>query len=131
MKEGFGLLTQKQVRKLIITGVHPSATLREIFPQWPVYGQLLESDVILERRSQTTYGNAQQTLPLVEALGCKEIILITSTLHMHRALKTFKAIFPRDFVIHPRAILAGSLDPDIWDAINETIKTVFYGIWVY
>src|SRR5580692_7608735 len=71
VREGFDLLAQGQVRKLIISGVHPKATLREIFPQWPFYGNLREEDVVLERRSATTYGNAQQSLPLVEALHCR------------------------------------------------------------
>ena len=35
---------------------------------------------------------------LVEALNCKDVILITSHLHMYRASRTFKAIFPeRDY----------------------------------
>src|SRR5580658_8318424 len=85
VREGFDLLAQGQVRKLIISGVHPKATLREIFPQWPFYGNLREEDVVLERRSATTYGNAQQSLPLVEALHCRNLVLITSHLHMHRA----------------------------------------------
>src|SRR5882672_1590713 len=67
IREGFDLLAQGQVRKLIISGVHPRSTLREIFPQWPFYGGLHEDDVVLEKRSTTTYGNAQQSLPLVEA----------------------------------------------------------------
>src|SRR5688572_1569964 len=90
VREGFDLLAQGQVHKLIISGVHPKATLREIFPQWPFYGTLRAEDVVLERRSATTYGNALQSLPLVEAMRCRSLVLITSHLHMRRAFKTFR-----------------------------------------
>lgn len=131
VREGFDLLAQINIKKLIISGVHPKARLREIFPQWPFYGELNESDVILERRSGTTYGNAQQSLVLVEALHCRDIVLITSRLHMHRAYHTFRGIFPEEFPIYSRAIVSGELDPSLFDKSVETIKSLFYSIWAY
>ena len=67
-REGLDLLAQKNVKKLIITGTNPSSDIDLIFPEWPYYGDLRESDVILEKHSQTTYGNAQQAQAIVEAL---------------------------------------------------------------
>ena len=77
VREGFDLLNQNQIQKLIISGVYPKATLEDIFKEWPYYGSVSEKDVILEKRSGSTYGNAQQTLPLVEALKCRDLILVT------------------------------------------------------
>src|SRR5688572_9401257 len=57
VREGFDLLAQKAVKKLIISGVNPKAQLREIFPERPFYPAVAESDIVLERRSTTTYGN--------------------------------------------------------------------------
>src|SRR4051812_28613925 len=114
VREGFDLLAQGQVRKLIISGVHPKATLREIIPQWPFYGGLHEEDVVLERRSATTYGNAQQSLPLVEAMHCRSLVLVTSHLHMRRAYKTFRQVFPGEVLIEPRAISSGFIPPRNW-----------------
>lgn len=131
IREGFDLLVQGRVRKLLISGVYPQAELRDIFPQWPFYGPLQEEDVILEKRSNTTYGNAQQSLPLVEALRCRDIILITSRIHMYRALRIFKAVFPPDFVIYPRAVVAGSYHPDFLDLVLEVVKSLFYQLWAY
>ena len=131
VSEGFALLAQKQVRKLIISGVFPQAQLREIFPQWPYYGQLREKDVVLEKRSRTTYGNAQQSLPLVEALHCRDLVLITTTLHMPRAIKTFRAAYPKDFPIYQRSILRSSYRPSLRNVSIEVVKSMFYDLWFY
>lgn len=131
VREGFDLLAQGQVHKLIISGVHPGATLREIFPQWPFYGGLRVEDVVLERRSATTYGNAQQSLPLIEALRCRSLVLVTSHLHMRRAFKTFRRITPDETLILTRAISSGSVPPRFSDLSFETFKSLFYSLWAY
>lgn len=132
IRDGVDLLARKNVQKLIIAGVHPQAGFRDIFPLWPFYGDIKEQqDVILERRSLTTYGNAQQALPLVEALRCRDVILITSRLHMRRALKTFRAEFPPDFKIIPRAIVSSGVRPGPWELILESTKALFYALWAY
>ena len=131
VREGFDLLAQGQVHKLIISGVHPSATLREIFPQWPYYGPLRAEDVVLERRSGTTYGNAQQTLPLVEALRCKSLVLVTSAIHMRRAFKTFRRVYPAEILILTRGVSSGSIPARSSDLTIEVLKSLFYSLWAY
>lgn len=131
VREGFDLLAQGQVHKLIISGVHPRATLREIFPQWPFYGGLRVEDVVLERRSATTYGNAQQTLPLVEAIRCRSLVLITSHVHMRRAYKTFRHVFPAETLILTRSVSSGVWPARFSDLAMETLKSMFYSTWAY
>lgn len=131
IREGLDLLSRHSVQKLIISGVNPQTSFREIFPLAPYYGDLREQDVVLERRSQTTFGNAQQTLPLVEALHCRDLVLITSRIHMRRALSTFRAEFPNDFPIIVRAVPAIK-DPPGWDEVAwEATKSLFYAPWAY
>jgi uncharacterized SAM-binding protein YcdF (DUF218 family) len=131
IREGVDLLARKVVQKLIISGVHPQAGLRDIFALWPFYGELHDQDVILERRSRTTFGNAQQSLPLVEALRCRDLLLITSRTHMQRALKTFRAEFPATIPIIPRAVTSASVEPS-WSEIGiEAFKSLFYSVWAY
>ena len=131
IREGLDLLSRHSVQKLIISGVHAQASLRDIFPLLPYYGSLREQDVVLERRSQTTFGNAQQTFPLVEALHCRDLVLITSRLHMRRALLTFRAEFPAEFPIIVRAVPAVN-EPPAWDEIAwESLKSLFYAGWAY
>lgn len=131
VREGFDLLSHGQIHKLIISGVHPRATLRGIFPQWPFYGTLHEEDVVLERRSTTTFGNAQQSLPLVEAMHCRSLVLITSHLHMRRAFKTFRQVFPSEILILTRAVSSGAVPARRTDLGTETVKAMFYSLWAY
>lgn len=132
VREGFDLLAQKQIRKLIISGVHPAVELRQIFPEYPFYSaNISESDVILEKRSGTTYGNAQQSLVLVEALRCRDLVLVTSYLHMYRAYRTFQGVFPDRIPLHTRSIVAGNREPGSWELFIESLKSLFYSIWAY
>ncbi len=131
VREGFDLLSQGAVRKLILSGVFPGSKFREIFPQWAYYGDVDERDVVLEKRSSTTYGNAQQALAVVEALHCRDIILVTDRIHMYRSLRTFRAIFPTDFPIYGRAIIRGSYKPSWNKLLTESIRSLFYSFWVY
>jgi uncharacterized SAM-binding protein YcdF (DUF218 family) len=131
VREGFDLLSRGQVKKLIISGVYSNAQMREIMPLWPFYGALQEKDVVLDRRSSTTYGNAQQTVPLVEALGCRDIVLVTSNLHMYRAYQTFRAAYPKDFPIVPHAVYSGRGENRLYDISTEVLKSLFYSLWAY
>ncbi len=131
VREGFDLLSRGQIKKLIISGVYSNAQLREIFPLWPFYGNIREQDVVLDRRSTTTYGNAQQTLPIVEALGCRDVALITSNLHMYRSVQTFKSTYPSHILIIPYAVNPGRVDSNLWETSTEVFKSLFYMLWAY
>ena len=131
IEEGFNLLVQKQIKKLIISGVNKSSSLEEIFPAWPFYGNLDKNLVILDKLSKTTYGNAQQSLVLSKKLGCKSLIVITSHLHMYRAYKTFQATFPQDIELQSRSVVSGRLHPRLSEVLTETTKSLFYSLWIY
>lgn len=131
VREGFDLLSQGKVKKLIISGVHQDVTLRELLPLWPVYGNIKEEDVILEKRAETTFGNAQQSLPLVEALRCRDILLVTSILHMPRSMATFKSSFPDSIEIIPHSVMALHRYPSWSEVLVETFKSIFYDIAFY
>lgn len=130
VREGVDLLYRGLVKHLIISGVNPTTTWHEMMPQWPFYGGLEEDKIVLERRSTTTYGNAIQTLPLVEALHCRNLVLITSSLHMHRAYQTFKSVFG-DFPISQHSVAGGPVHPPFWDVALEAFKSVFYSTWAF
>ena len=131
LDEGLDLLYQNKVKKLIISGVNPGSYIEEIFPHLVLYGRIKKEDIILEKNSKTTYGNAQQTLPLVEALKCQDLILVTSRIHMYRSLKTFQAAFPPNITIYPRATLGRQYKLQ-WDQIAvESLKSIFYSPWAY
>lgn len=131
VREGFDLLANQNVKKLIISGVNPNSRLREIMPVWGFYGNLKEDDVVIERRSETTYGNAQQSLSIVEALRCRDIVLVTSRPHMHRAFQTFRGAFPENIEIFKHAVVSGRYEIGFWEASFEALKSLFYSLWAY
>jgi uncharacterized SAM-binding protein YcdF (DUF218 family) len=49
------------------------------------------SAIRLEALSRNTAENALQSLGLIQAVGAKRVLLVTSALHMPRALRTFQA----------------------------------------
>ena len=131
VREGFDLLANQNIKKLVVSGVYSNARLREIMPLWPLYGNLSESDVILDRRSETTFGNAQQSLPIVEALKCRDILLVTSRVHMYRAYRTFRAAYPENIYIQKHAMLGSYYESSFWEISFETLKSLFYSLWAY
>jgi uncharacterized SAM-binding protein YcdF (DUF218 family) len=131
VREGFDLLSNQNVKKLIISGVNPTSRLREIMPVWSFYGSLHEDDVVLEKRSETTYGNAQQSLSIVEALRCRDVLLVTSRLHMHRAYKTFRGAYPENIEVFKHAVVSGRYDIGAGEASVEAMKSLFYSLWAY
>lgn len=131
VREGFDLLANQNIRKLIISGVFQNARLREILPAWTFYGTLNENDVILERHSETTYGNAQQSLTIVEALHCRDVVLITSQLHMYRSYRTFRSAFPENIEIRKHSVVSGRYQIAFWEILIEAGKSLFYSLWAY
>ncbi|MES3037920.1 MAG: YdcF family protein [Bdellovibrionota bacterium] len=131
VREGFDLLSAGKVKKLIISGVHQDVALRDLLPLWPVYGNLNEDDVFLEKRAETTFGNAQQSLPLVEALRCREILLVTSILHMPRAYATFRSSYPDTIDIVPHPVMGQRRYPGWTEVGIESIKSMFYTMFFY
>lgn len=129
--EGFDLLYRNQVKRLIISGVNPTSHLEEIFPNIIFYGKIEPENIILEKSSKTTYGNAQQTLPIVETLKCHDIILVTSRLHMYRALSTFQSTYPADIPIYPRGTVGRQFELSYDQIAIESLKSLFYSLWVY
>lgn len=140
IREGITLLSHKQVQKLIISGVHQHSTLSDMFPEMLFYPEVRLDDVILERRSSSTAGNAQQSLLIVDALKCKSVILVTSDYHLFRAMKTFKLAFPSNIELLPHPVPSerllrrgqSSFDGRFWYTVSEEwIKYVFYSFFVF
>lgn len=81
----------------------------------------------LEGRSRNTRENAEFSLPLVRQLGAKRVLLVTSALHMPRALAVFQAVYAGSGVtIVPAATDADALgdEPGGWAAWLPDAKSL-------
>ncbi len=140
IREGIALLSQRTFKKHIISGVHQKTTLADVFPELLFYPEIDLENVILERRSTSTWGNAQSSLPIVEALKCKTVALITSDYHIYRSMRTFHAIFPPSINVLPYPVSSQRLlkrskfffDSRYWSTVfDEWSKYLFYDLAVF
>lgn len=129
IREGFELLQQKRIKKLIVSGVFKEATYTEVFPYWPFYNEINPDDVILEKRSQTTFGNAHQSVVLVESLKCQDVILVTSQLHMARAYSIFRDVFPNTIEIKKLTLANSRSEQSFFNFSLELVKSLFYTVF--
>lgn len=126
IRESFEILAQKKIKKLVISGVYKETQLREIFPQLPFYPEINTENIILEKKSESTFGNAIQSLALIKNLKCKNLLLITSELHMYRAYKIFRYYFPNSVEITKYAVAGAQKENKYFDIALEGFKSVFY-----
>jgi uncharacterized SAM-binding protein YcdF (DUF218 family) len=86
--------------------------------------------VVLEDRSRTTRENAAFTQPVLEALGMRRILLVTSAQHMPRSMMLFRGVAevviaaPTDVEAVPRPLTLWSILPnsDALDLSSRAIK---------
>ncbi|MBC7754583.1 MAG: YdcF family protein [Moraxellaceae bacterium] len=128
LREGFELLAQKRIKKLIASGVYKEARMIEIFPYSGYYPEVSLDDIYLEKRSETTFGNARHSMSLVEGLRCRDIILITSQIHMHRAYAMFKIVYPESMTIKKLTLPNTKSESGLSGLAIEVVKSLFYSI---
>lgn len=95
--------------------------------------------VLLEGRSGTTRGNALETRQLADELGLSRMLLVTSALHMPRAVAAFRAVgldvipAPTDYeVVARRQLVLLDLLPDA-GALSSSSRAMkeYLGMLVY
>jgi uncharacterized SAM-binding protein YcdF (DUF218 family) len=107
-----------------------------------VYGRILldagvkPADLVLEDQSLDTYENARNTYKILRSRQYDTSVLITSSLHMNRALLAFEA-----FGLHPQAAVAFVRNPKSWwvphpegwidsdSALHEILGDLRFYIW--
>ena len=112
----------------MISGVYKGTQLHEIFPQLPFYPDVKPENIVLEKISGSTYQNAIQSLQVIQILKCKNILLITSQLHMYRARKTFTAVFPDEIELRTYSTVNPVKEDSELTVLFEAIKSLFYSI---
>ena len=129
---------------VVLTG----GTISELGMDWPEAPAMAtflhdlgvpQSAILLESESQTTHENAILTEPLLRERGIKRILLVTSALHMPRALATFRKLdldviaAPTDFEAEPPSgywLLRWLPDADALESSSRALKE-YLGLWVY
>ena len=94
--------------------------------------------IMLERNSRSTRENARYSAELLAGLGLKQVLLVTSALHMPRASATFQAVgievipAPTDFRAVPEQQHLLRWLPDAQALLDSSLAIKEYlGLWVY
>jgi uncharacterized SAM-binding protein YcdF (DUF218 family) len=86
VSDAIELLAAGRGKRLLITGVHPSAKPKDIARHVPEYERIFACCVDLDRSAINTLGNATEARRWAERHGFHSLIVVTSAYHMPRAM---------------------------------------------
>ena len=131
LREAIALVQRKSIQWLIISGVHSSTSKTDLLTPWEIIWGVDQEKIILEKNSQSTYGNALQSLAILEALQCHKVLLVTSTIHMSRAFKTFESVLPESISLQRYSVAPARSEVSWTGLATEALKSLFYSLWAY
>jgi uncharacterized SAM-binding protein YcdF (DUF218 family) len=123
LSDAVDLLRQKRAGRLLISGVHPDTTPRELERIMPGTGALLECCIDLDHQALNTAGNALATKLWVQNHGYRSVILVTSGWHMPRAHTELARSLP-DVRVIPYPVVTGRFRDGSWWRDSETLTMV-------
>lgn len=86
IEDAIELLAKGSGQRLLISGVNPSTSEREITRLKPEHGKIITCCVDLDRTAVNTITNATETRRWAKDRGFKSLIVVTSNYHMPRAM---------------------------------------------
>lgn len=123
LTEGFLLLEKGMAPRLLISGVHPKATLSDLKKIAHVTAPISARDVTLGFQALNTIENAQETGEWARKHDMKSLRLVTSNYHMPRSLLELHQDIPHIHVI-PHPVVGESFKHEKWWLDEKTIMTV-------
>ncbi len=113
LSDALRLLASGRGKRLLISGVHPETTERELSRAQPDYAAFARCCVDLGRRALNTAGNAVETRRWAESHGFRSLIVVTSGYHMPRTLMELGREMPNIALI-PYAVVTDRLRGEPW-----------------
>lgn len=110
---GIELVESQNVTRLLISGVHPDATIPDLQQISGGKDETYACCIDLDFNARSTVQNAEEIAPWVEAHGFSTIIVVTSDFHMPRALLLLERELPEtELIPYP---VTSAIDPnEIW-----------------
>ncbi len=86
----------------------------------------IDSDSIqIDEVSQNTYENAVNSKKILEDIGAKKIILVSSPYHLRRAKMTFEQVLGADYEVVPVASFDNRWSKSVWWATPFGVRITF------
>lgn len=119
-----GLLKAGKGQRLLISGVHPSATRRQLQLANRGDKALFNCCVDIDRAALDTIGNAEESAKWVEGHAYERVILVTNNYHMPRSLLEMGRLL-RHASLEPYPVVNSKLDDGSWLTKPEALRVLF------
>lgn len=121
ISDAIDLLASGHGQRLLISGVHPSATLDEIARQAPEHQRIFRCCVDLDRSAINTFGNAIQARRWARKHDFHSLVVVTSAYHMPRAMAELSHQLPHVKLI-PFPVVTDKLRQERWWTSTAAVK---------
>lgn len=118
------LLESGKGERLLISGVHPSATRRQLQIAMGGDKRLFACCVDLDRTALDTIGNAEESAKWVETHAYSSVILVTNNYHMPRSLLEMGRLLGKAR-LEPYPVVNSNLDNGEWLTKPEALRVLF------
>ena len=88
------LMENKAAQRLLISGVHPQTTARQLRQITGTERDLFRCCIDLDKRAADTRGNALEARDWARDKGFTRLLIVTSDYHILRAMKEFSRVMP-------------------------------------
>ena len=119
--EAVRLLAQGKGRRLLISGVNPTTTRKELSGLAPNNQHLFRCCIDLGREARDTVGNADETSQWMRERRFKSLIVVTADYHMPRSLAELRRALPNVELI-PYPVQPRNVHVNAWWAYPGTLQ---------
>jgi uncharacterized SAM-binding protein YcdF (DUF218 family) len=121
IEKAVALLEERRAQRLLISGVNPGTTARQISARTATAKDLFACCVDLDRKALNTIGNASEAALWAKEHDFGSLIMVTSAYHMPRATMELVTAMPElEVVAYP--VVAEELQLEDWYLRPQTIR---------
>ena len=118
------LLKDKQGKRLLISGVHPSTTEKSLQRATHTEQSLFDCCVDLDRSALNTVGNATESERWIRANNYHRVIVVTNNYHIPRSILEMSYRM-QDVEFVPYPVVNGEKRAHSWVAEGDTLRVLF------
>lgn len=119
--EAVRLLSEGKGQRLLISGVNPITTKKELALLAPNSRGLFRCCIDVDQAARDTIGNADETRAWIERRGFKSLIVVTASYHMPRSLAELRRALP-DIELIAYPVMPSNFRVDRWWAYPGTLQ---------
>ena len=118
------LLKDKQGKRLLISGVHPSTTEKSLQRATQTDQNLFDCCVDLDRSALNTVGNATESERWIRANNYHRVLVVTNNYHIPRSILEMSYRM-QDVQFVPYPVVNGEKRSHSWVAESDTLRVLF------